>query len=210
MGVLYRITNNVNKKMYFGQTIRLKRRKDDYFKYGYFPNSHIKNSFNKYGKENFEFDVMFECSEEMLDVCEELLIYLLDTQNPDKGYNKDSGGNLNKHRSEESKEKQSKSMKEYWDSEAGQEEKQKRSGTHSGENNINYGKTGENHPKYGYTKKNTVGYYRVHKYKTSDCKQGFTYRYKYYENGKQRAISSVDIKTLEEKVKARGLEWRKL
>ena len=31
-----------------------------------------------------------------------------------------------------------------------------------------------------------------------------------YESGKQRAISSVDIKTLEEKVKARGFEWRKL
>ena len=108
---IYRITNKVNKKMYFGQTIDLERRENEYFKYGKFPNEHLKNSINKYGKVNFEFEVMFECPEEMLDVCEELLIYLMDTQNRDKGYNKDSGGNPNKRLSEESKQKISEAKK---------------------------------------------------------------------------------------------------
>jgi len=57
--------------------------------------------------------------------------------------------------------------------------------------------------------KNTSGYYRVDKYKDKRLKQGFTWRYQYVENGKQKAITSVDIKKLEEKVKALGLKWYK-
>lgn len=57
---------------------------------------------------------------------------------------------------------------------------------------------------------NTTGYYRVRKAKTNSCKQGFYYRYRYYDdNGKRKEISSVDIKKLEEKVKKAGLEWMK-
>lgn len=57
---------------------------------------------------------------------------------------------------------------------------------------------------------NTSGYYRVYKSKTNACKQGFCYRYRYYDNdGKRKYISSVDIKRLEEKVKKAGLEWVK-
>lgn len=58
---------------------------------------------------------------------------------------------------------------------------------------------------------NTSGYFRVSKLKTERYKQGFFWKYCYYdEDGKRKAITSVDIKKLEEKVKARGLEWRKL
>lgn len=57
---------------------------------------------------------------------------------------------------------------------------------------------------------NTSGYYRVYKSKTNTCKQGFYYRYRYYDSdGKRKYISSVDIKKLEEKVKKAGLEWIK-
>jgi group I intron endonuclease len=247
MGVLYRITNNVNKKMYFGQTIRQpEERKNEYFKSGLFPNDHIKNSFNKYGKENFEFHVMFECPEEMLDVCEELLIYLLDTQNREKGYNKDSGGNLNKYRSEESKQNQSKSIKEYWDSEVGQEQKRKLSESRQESKNpnwrrdldndeivdlfVNQGKTeyeiadllntnqGTIHSrlvKMGVdtsrdVRRNTTGYYRVSQQKNSNCKQGFIWIYKYYDDGIRKSITSVDLKKLEAKVKGKGLLWKKL
>jgi hypothetical protein len=38
-------------------------------------------------------------------------------------------------------------------------------------------------------------------------KQGFFWRYRYYEDGKQKSINSVDIKKLEEKVKMKGLLW---
>ena len=34
--------------------------------------------------------------------------------------------------------------------------------------------------------------------------------YMYYENGKHKVIYSADIKKLEQKVKAKGLEWIKL
>ena len=57
---------------------------------------------------------------------------------------------------------------------------------------------------------NTTGYFRVYKQKKKDCKQGFTWSYQYYENGKQKAIKSVDIEKLEQKVKAKGLVWRRI
>ena len=58
--------------------------------------------------------------------------------------------------------------------------------------------------------RNNSGYYRVYLHKCKDCKQGFIYRYQYYENGKQKPICSVDIDKLEAKVKAKGLPWFKL
>lgn len=79
-------------------------------------------------------------------------------------------------------------------------------------------KTGENHYLYGKThsdetrrkiseSQNNSGYYRVYKNNDKNCKQGFIWRYLYYENGKQKSISSVNIEKLEEKVLAKGLEW---
>ena len=99
----------------------------------------------------------------------------------------------------------------------------------SGENNPFYGEThtDESKQKMSFNKKGkkftlqhklhlsesktTTGLYRVSKHKKKDCNQGFTWRYSYPdENGKHIDIESVDIKKLEEKVKSKGLEWRKL
>ena len=57
---------------------------------------------------------------------------------------------------------------------------------------------------------NTSGYFRVIKMKDKNCKQGFRWVYRYYEDGKRKTISSVDIKKLEAKVKSKGLKWEKL
>ena len=58
---------------------------------------------------------------------------------------------------------------------------------------------------------NRSGYFRVMKIKKDGAKHGFTWLYTYYdENGKRKRITSVDLKKLEEKVKAKGLEWYKL
>lgn len=57
---------------------------------------------------------------------------------------------------------------------------------------------------------NTSGYYRVSKKKDSCCKQGFYWRYRYYEDGKPKEIISVSLDKLEEKVKAKGLKWFKI
>ena len=80
----------------------------------------------------------------------------------------------------------------------------------------------ENHSKYWEGKKfdethrlkmskshNSSGYFRVHKQLNKKCKQGFTWIYRYYEDGKQNSISSVDIERLEAKVRAKGLKWLK-
>ena len=56
---------------------------------------------------------------------------------------------------------------------------------------------------------NSSGYFRVTIDKRNDTKQGFIYVYRYYEDYKPKKIRSVDIKKLEEKVKAKGLEWIK-
>lgn len=58
--------------------------------------------------------------------------------------------------------------------------------------------------------RNTSGYFRVYKKRNNNCKQGFTWIYRYTENGKRKEISSVDIKKLEKKVKAQGLIWEKI
>lgn len=57
---------------------------------------------------------------------------------------------------------------------------------------------------------NTTGYYRVSKHKNKRYKQGFIWLYRYFVDGKQKSIYSVDIKKLEKKVKAKGLKWRKI
>lgn len=57
---------------------------------------------------------------------------------------------------------------------------------------------------------NTSGYLRVTKRECNTCKQGFRWEYKYVENGKRKAISSTTIDKLEEKVKSKGLEWKKI
>ena len=56
----------------------------------------------------------------------------------------------------------------------------------------------------------TTGYFRVHKHKDETCKQGFIWHYRYWENQTPKAIASVDLKRLEEKVISKGLPWKKL
>ena len=57
---------------------------------------------------------------------------------------------------------------------------------------------------------NTSGFFRVSKHKTTKVKQGFQWQYSYYENGKQKKISRIDLQKLEKEVKSKGLEWVKL
>ena len=57
---------------------------------------------------------------------------------------------------------------------------------------------------------NTSGIYRVSKHKNKRFKQGFIWTYIYFEDGKRKELASVYLKKLEERVKAKGLEWYKL
>lgn len=55
--------------------------------------------------------------------------------------------------------------------------------------------------------RNKTGYRNVSINRRSIYKQGFIYRYRYYEDGKHKAIYSVNIDNLREKVLAKGLVW---
>ena len=80
--------------------------------------------------------------------------------------------------------------------------------TIGGDGNSGIKHSDETKKKISKSKSNTSGYFRVNKHKTSQCKQGFFWRYRYYdEYGKRREIVSVDIQKLEKKVKDRNLEW---
>lgn len=77
-----------------------------------------------------------------------------------------------------------------------------------GENNNNYGGMSEKNKIALSNSKTNTGLFRVSKKPKKDSIQGFTWLYQYYdENGTRRNLSSVNLKTLEEKVKSKGLEW---
>ena len=58
-------------------------------------------------------------------------------------------------------------------------------------------------------RKNSTGYRNVSIQQCPDCKRGFRYRYNYSEDGKQKAIQSVSLENLKEKVLAKGLVWER-
>jgi len=72
------------------------------------------------------------------------------------------------------------------------------------------GKTLSDEEKIKRCKHNQTGYFRVVKKNKSDVVQGFIYEYGYYENGKRRYLSSVNLDKLKEKVLAKGLLWLEL
>jgi group I intron endonuclease len=94
---IYQIRNLVNGKKYIGQTRDLTNREEKWPN-DLKPNStrynqHIKNSFAKYGEDNFDFTTLIDdCQESELDDLEIANILLHDAEDPDYGYNKDEGG----------------------------------------------------------------------------------------------------------------------
>ena len=105
---IYKIVNNVNKKIYIGQSININRRFREHkskLRYDKHINRYLQNSWNKYNEENFEFDIVEECTEDLLDDREKYWIKFYKSNNKKYGYNGDDGGNKKKHLSEETKEK---------------------------------------------------------------------------------------------------------
>ena len=74
---IYKITNIVNSKFYIGSTKDLNRRKKDHFrllKKGINHSIVLQNAVNKYGIENFKFEILVECSENLLFTIEQQLV----------------------------------------------------------------------------------------------------------------------------------------
>lgn len=88
-GVIYKITNKVNGKLYVGQTKQLI---EERFKQHIKADTYIGNAIRKHGAENFTIEVIAVCeSREELDACEIAKIAEYDCMAP-KGYNCTTGG----------------------------------------------------------------------------------------------------------------------
>lgn len=132
---VYQIRNLVNGKIYIGSSKNLKNRKcHDHLntlKRNKHQNNYLQNAFNKYGEDNFIFEIIEFCGEKDLKDSEQ---YWLDRIRP---YDKNIGYNIaintyNHEFSEETKQKMSKNHADF-----------------KGKNNPMYGKCGELAPFYG-------------------------------------------------------------
>lgn len=126
---IYQIRNLVTDKIYIGSTTTsfIYRWRQHYskLKMGKHENTHLQSSYIKYGDSNFEYTVLYVgTSLEDIRTKEQEFINILDSCNPDKGYNMDSVVDRST-RSEETKKKISLSRK----------------GKCSGSSNGFYGKT---------------------------------------------------------------------
>ena len=98
MGYIYKITNNINNKIYIGQTIK-KRPTDRFSQHKYIArhlnseksNSYLHKAMNKYGVDNFTFEIIEQIENNLLNEREKYWIAYYDCMVP-KGYNLTRGG----------------------------------------------------------------------------------------------------------------------
>lgn len=89
---IYKITNRTNNKVYIGQSRDIYARWNRHRIAAYNPNYPqynclIYRAIRKYGLNNFEFAVLEQCDEKILNQREQYYIDLFDATNSDKGYN---------------------------------------------------------------------------------------------------------------------------
>jgi group I intron endonuclease len=102
---IYGIRNIINGKWYVGQSIDLQARKHWHFailKRGIHCNQHLQSSFIKYGVDGFEFRILEETEEGLLDIQERLWITHYKSNQSEFGYNLMTGGKALKRHSKES------------------------------------------------------------------------------------------------------------
>lgn len=87
---IYKITNTITNKIYVGQALNIGKRQYNHFyllNKGLHVNQYLQNSFNKYGKDCFCFEVLEVCSKNELSIRECYWVNLLKTNNRKYGYN---------------------------------------------------------------------------------------------------------------------------
>lgn len=96
---IYKITNIINNKVYIGQSNWLKKRigcHKNKLRKNIHENSHLQTSWNKYGEENFIFEIIEICEESLLNEREMYWISFYNSSSKDSGYNKSLGGDGNR------------------------------------------------------------------------------------------------------------------
>lgn len=97
---IYKITNKTNGKVYIGQSSNIEQRWKRHQQVPYNPNSEqyeypLYRAIRKYSLNNFNFEIIEECSKEELNDKEIYWIQYYDSCNPKKGYNLSTGGSGN-------------------------------------------------------------------------------------------------------------------
>ena len=99
MAYIYKITNQINNKVYIGETIRgvetrwkehIRRAHSKEGDHGYY--YHISCAIRKYGEENFTIEMLEECPDEIRFEREMYYIEYFDSTDPNNGYNTVLGG----------------------------------------------------------------------------------------------------------------------
>lgn len=93
---IYKITNNINKHSYIGQSIHIEERFKEHknpYNWKREKNKPLYIAFQKYGLENFSFDIIEECQPNQLDIKEQYWIEYYNTYQ--NGYNVTTGGETN-------------------------------------------------------------------------------------------------------------------
>lgn len=90
---IYKIENTINKKVYIGQSKNIPLRFSNHkyeLNHGKHSNKHLQRAWNKYGKENFVFEILCECNPNEVNEKE---IYFIKLYNSfERGYNRTEGG----------------------------------------------------------------------------------------------------------------------
>lgn len=109
---IYKITNIINNKVYIGQTNNWSKRKSAHLlalRSNKHQNKHMQRSFNIHKENNFSFEIIENniICPIVIDYKERLYIKQYNSTVDKYGYNKESGGSLNKKISEEARKKMS-------------------------------------------------------------------------------------------------------
>lgn len=106
-GVIYKVENSINKKVYIGQTVnsfnkryecegfgaeRLYRYHKTHKEFGYPYNKHLLSSMDKYGYENFKVDEVFDVAHSKDELNEKEIYWIKYFDSKNNGYNKTDGG----------------------------------------------------------------------------------------------------------------------
>ena len=220
--------------MYIGLSEDIEKRWYDHMHSPSIKYSRIDRAIRKHGVDKFDLEIIEEFPNDrtLLMKREEYWVAHYNTYEDDFHYNLTPGGDFAPSKLPEVRAKMSKALSgenhPMYGKKHTPETKAKMSKAKSGKKlsqktrkKMSKALSGENHPMYGkkHTQeirekmskaRNTSGYYHVHKRNNKTCKQGFLWTYTYYEDKKQKAITSIDIKKLEEKVRAKGLKWLKI